>query len=147
MPKKPCHHRVKTHAIYTVAEAASACDVCRQTVIRWINHHGLAAERGQKPWLIPGVDLKAFLEERRRRAKVRLKPGEIYCLPCRGPIRPALGIADYVPDGPTTGVLVGVCPTCDRLVHRFVAASDLSIASGDLDVAIRAAVPRLNGAY
>lgn len=45
-------HRIKTHQIYSVWEAANALGKHRQTVIRWIKTGGLVADTTQKPWLI-----------------------------------------------------------------------------------------------
>ncbi|MCI4664945.1 MAG: helix-turn-helix domain-containing protein [Neomegalonema sp.] len=136
MPKRASHRRVRRHAVYTVAEAAEATEVCRQTVVRWIADRGLPADRSMRPWLIRGADLKRFLDERRRGARRPLSAGEIYCLPCRAAKRPAMGVADYRRKTETSGVLVGLCPDCERLIHRVVRRDNLRRVAGDLDVAL-----------
>lgn len=83
MPRKPDPRRIKRHRVYTVAEAAEALGLHRQTVLRWIKAGGLVADRARKPWLIAGETLKAFLGERRRVGKCRLALPQLYCLGCR----------------------------------------------------------------
>ncbi|MDH3668992.1 MAG: helix-turn-helix domain-containing protein [Paracoccaceae bacterium] len=134
---------MKRHQIYTVWEAAEAVGVHRQTVIRWIKDKGLSADTSQRPWLIEGREFKAFLEERRVRGKCRLLPGQIFCLPCRSPKNPEGRIAEFHLKTSTTGALIGICPDCGRLMHRFVGRADLDQIRAQLDVTISKAVPRL----
>jgi excisionase family DNA binding protein len=136
MPKRPSHHRVKSHLVYTVVEAAQATGTHRQTVIRWIRQHGLPAASDQRPWLIRGADLKAWLRDRRDRARTALGDGEIYCLPCRKAVRPDGDLAEYRRRTARTGLLAGLCPGCGRMVHRIVRDADLERIAADLDVAI-----------
>ena len=143
MPKHPSSQRVKRHQIYTVWEAADAVRVHRQTVIRWIKDKGLSADRSQRPWLIEGSVLKVFLEERRSHGKCRLRPDQIFCLPCRGPKRPDGRMVDFRLKTPTTGTLIGICPDCGRLMHRIIRRADLDQIGAHLDVTISKAVPRL----
>ncbi len=143
MPKHPSPQRVKRHQVYTVWEAANAVGVHRQTVIRWIKDKGLSADTSQRPWLIEGSEFKVFLEERRSHGKCRLRPGQIYCLPCRGPKSPDGRMADFHLKTPTTGTLIGICPDCGRLMYRIIRRSDLDQISAHLDITISKAVPRL----
>ncbi len=145
MPKHPSPQRVKRHQIYTVWEAANAVGVHRQTVIRWIKDKGLSADTSQRPWLIEGKALKAFLEERRTRGKCRLRPDQIFCLPCRGPKNPDGRMVDFHLKTSTTGTLIGICPDCGRLMHRIIRRADLGQIRAQLDVTISKAVPRLVG--
>ena len=143
MPKNPSPQRVKRHQIYTVWEAADAVGVHRQTVIRWIKNKGLSADTSQRPWLIEGRVFKTFLEERRTRGKCRLRPGQIFGLPGRGPKNPDGRIADFHLKTPTTGTLIGICPDCGRLIYRIIRRADLGQIRAQLDVTISKAVPRL----
>lgn len=65
-------NRIKSHLVYTVWEAAEALGGHRQTIIRWIKHKGLEADRSRKPWLIEGRALREFLGARQRKAKCKL---------------------------------------------------------------------------
>ncbi|MEO1686687.1 MAG: helix-turn-helix domain-containing protein [Pseudomonadota bacterium] len=136
MPKRPSHHRVKTHLVYTVAEAAEATGVHRQTVIRWIKAQGLSATCDQRPWLIRGAELKVWLRDRRDRGRTSLGAGEIYCLPCRKPVKPDGDLAEYRARTERTGLLAGICPCCEGMVHRIVREADLDRVAADLDVTV-----------
>jgi hypothetical protein len=105
----------------------------------------LAADRSQRPWLIKGEALKAFLESRRAQARCRLRIGEIYCLPCRAPKVPAGNMAEYLVRTPQSGSLLGICPDCDQYIYRMVRRIDLDRIRANLDVAIPKANPRLVG--
>ena len=74
--------RVKSHRIYDVSEVADLFGCHRQTVIRWIKDKGLVADRTQKPWLIRGSDLKAFLGAKQSERKVALALHACYCVGC-----------------------------------------------------------------
>ncbi|RYH08454.1 helix-turn-helix domain-containing protein [Tropicimonas sp. IMCC6043] len=145
MPKKPSPNRVKTHRVYTVYEAADALDLHRQTVIRWIRHHGLRADCSKRPWLIEGRDLKGFLTKRRQKDRVTLKIGEIYCLPCRQAQVPAGHMADFRMKTATSGVLSGICPACDRMMNRIIGRADLEAFRAVLDVTVQQAVTGIVG--
>ncbi|MGG7565008.1 helix-turn-helix domain-containing protein [Rhodovulum sp. DZ06] len=131
---RPTAHRIKRHQIYTVHEAAEATGRNPRTLRRWITADGLPADRSAKPWLIRGEDLKSWLIERRARGHVVLGPAEIWCLPCRRAIHPAGGMAEYRARTDAGGMLIGICPCCERLVHRAVRASDLPLFASRMDV-------------
>jgi hypothetical protein len=61
---------------------------------------------------------------------------KIYCLPCREPKEPAGGIAEYVPLTDARGNLRGICPACDRLIHRVVSRASLRTVGGKLDITL-----------
>jgi excisionase family DNA binding protein len=124
--------RVKIHRTYSVAEAAKLLDVHKHTVGRWIDS-GLPLIEQKRPFLIHGSDLRAFLQARRPK-KQPCRSGEIYCVACRTPRRPAGDMADYIPKTATSGLLRGICPVCDRLMHRVTRVASLAAASGDLNV-------------
>lgn len=146
MAKLPSHRLVKQHLVYTVAEVAELLGVHRQTVRRWITKNGLAADCSMKPWLISGSDLASFLRERQRRNRRQLRPGEIFCGPCRTAKKPAFGMVDYRPTSDTAGMLIGLCPDCGRLICRFASRATLNLAAGALDVRFPDAPPRIVGA-
>jgi excisionase family DNA binding protein len=145
MAKKPSPARIKKHRIYTTWEAAEALGLHRKTIVRWIKNHGLQAEQTRKPWLIDGAGLKAFLEARRGKDKARLASGEVYCLPCRAARVPAERMAEFQMQSQTKGVLSGICPVCDRLMHRFLRRADLDAMRTILDVTLRPAVTGIVG--
>lgn len=129
----PNYRLVKRHYSYEVAEAAGLLNVHRNTVRHWIRQ-GLPVIDDRRPILIPGKSLQEFLLAKRAKAKRPCRPGEIYCLRCRVPRRPAGDIAEYQPTTDTLGVLIGICPTCDALMYRRTSRARLDVAGADLEI-------------
>jgi hypothetical protein len=131
--RAPNPQRAKKHRSYTVEEAARLFGCHRNTIRQW-QKQGLKPVDGKRPVVFEGLTLAAFLEARREARRRRLKPGEIYCLPCRARKEPAGGMAEYVPLTEARGNLRGICPTCDRLIHRVVSRAQIKAVRGKLDV-------------
>lgn len=130
MPRLANARGVKKHWGYNVAEAADVTGVSQNTVYQWIRD-GLPTVEGAWPTLIRGADLKAFLGARNGRRKRKLKPGEIFCLPCREAKRPAGDMVEFIPTTGTCGTLSGICPDCDRMIYRHVSRTSLDqVAAG-----------------
>jgi len=140
--RHPNYRRIKIHRTYTVDEIARLFQMHPNTVRAW-SKAGLQRIDDRRPALFKGDAVAAFLRARREKAKRPCRPGEIYCLPCRRPKRPAGGIVEYIPSSPTAGNLRGICPTCHRAIHRRVNREKLSIVTGDLEVILTAPTPRL----
>lgn len=134
--------RVKTHRNYPIAELAALTGAHKQTISRWIAA-GLSGTDRKRPYLIRGVDFHAFMLARRPE-KQKCHPGEIYCLCCREPKRPACNMADYIPRTVTRGLLSGICPTCKTMISRAVSLAKLDQVRGDLEIAFPKAEQRLN---
>ena len=124
--------RVKIHWSYSVSEAAKLLGVHKHTVSRWIER-GLPLIESKRPFLIHGSDLRAFLTASQPR-KQPCRAGETYCIRCRAPKRPAGGMVDYIPKTPTSGLLAGICPTCETLTYRVANVATLASVCGDLNV-------------
>lgn len=126
--------RAKIHRNYTVEETARLFAVHRQTVRNWIKA-GLPTMSQKRPTLILGRDLREFHQRRRDQNKKRCGPGELYCLRCREPRRPAGDMLDYIPLNLVSGNLRGICPTCEALIHRRVSLVKLEQVRGPCAVA------------
>ena len=124
MARHPNSKRVKLHRTYTVAGAATCLAVHANTIRNYLRN-GLTPIDGKRPVLILGVVLRAFLEERRAKGRQTCQPGEMYCLRCKAPRRPAGDIADYIPTTATIGNLRALCPDCEGLMHRRVALAKI----------------------
>lgn len=136
MPTRhPNHRLVKIHRNFTVEEIARLFGKHRNTVREWIKR-GLPVIDGKRPALILGSALLAFLQARRLKNKQTCKHGEIYCVRCRAPKRPAGGMAEYRPLTGALGNLVGICPTCESMIYRRVNPARLEQVSGNLDVSL-----------
>jgi len=129
--------RVKRHRSYTVDEASKALDVAKGTVRRWMKL-GLPFISDQRPYLILGDDLVAFLGERRP-AKRTCAINECYCFKCRAPRAAAGGMAELTPLSTKSGNLRALCSTCSGLMHKRVSLARLPELRGILDVTIRQA--------
>lgn len=124
---------VKIHRSYTVEEVAQLFGTHKNTVRRWIKS-GLPTSDSKRPLLILGRELSGFLQKRRAKNKRPCGPGEIYCVRCRVPKRPAGEMAEFRPITQTLGNLAGICPDCDTMIHRRVSLPKLSLIQGNLNI-------------
>jgi hypothetical protein len=92
--RHPNHRLVKLYRTYSVEELATLFKVHPNTVRAW-RQAGLTTIDEVKPMLFLGAHVAIFLRQRKLSGKRPCKPGQIYCLPCRAPKIPALGIADF----------------------------------------------------
>src|SRR5215468_536265 len=109
--RRPNPRRVKIHRSYTVEEVASALGLHKNTVRRWVAGD-LKPIDDRRPTMFRGVDVVEFLQKRRTVSKRPCAPGQMYCFKCRTPKNPTGSMADLEVAGPSTGRLVGICPTC-----------------------------------
>ena len=131
--RHPNHRLAKIHRNYTVEEIAGLFGVHRNTVREWIKR-GLPTTDRRRPLLVLGRDLGAFLQARRLKNKRTCQPGEIYCVRCRVPRKPAGDMAEYQPVTAVLGSLVGICPTCEAMMYRRVNPAKLEPVRGKLDI-------------
>jgi excisionase family DNA binding protein len=143
MPARRINPRlIKIHRAYSTEEAARALGVHKNSVRGWIKK-GLPVVDGGRPVLILGHELRAFLEGKRKAAKRPCSPGTIYCLKCRGPRGPALGMVEYAARNIATGDLKALCESCGTMMFRRARQSDIAAIMPGIDVQIRGAGARL----
>jgi excisionase family DNA binding protein len=142
MRRRPNPRLIKIHRNYSVDEAARVLRTHKNTIRTWIKQ-GLPTIDRRRPTLIHGVDLSAFLKNRRNRGKRPCPPSHMYCFKCRSPKKPAAGMADYLPISTTSGNLRALCPDCGTLMHRRAAFAKLNIFGADLEIAFPQAVSRI----
>jgi hypothetical protein len=133
----------KKHRNYSVGDIAALFKVHKNTVRAWCAAGLTPINDHRKPLLFLGAALTAFLEARRAKNKRPLRPGQIYCVACRDAKEPALGMVDYVPLTPALGNLRGICPACERFIHRRVSRANLKAMAGQLEVTVTDAPPRI----
>lgn len=126
---------VKIHRSYTVDEVGRCLDTHRNTVRSWLRQ-GLPKIDDRRPILIRGADLRAFLTQRRKAAKVTCPPGHIYCFRCRAPRQPAEKMADYVGRPGKPGDLTAICPNCTGLMKRKTSEAQIDALRSILDITI-----------
>jgi hypothetical protein len=131
----PDYRRIKIHRSYTVDEIARLLGCHKNTVRTWLKQGLIAIDR-RRPLLVLGAQLSRFLQDRRQRSRQRCAPGEIYCVKCRMPRRPAGDMADYLPITTALGNLRGICPTCEILIHRRVSWVRINEIRGELEITI-----------
>jgi len=141
--RRPNHQLAKIHHNYNVEEIASLYGVHRNTVREWTKR-GLQAIDKRRPMLILGRDLAAFLRERRLKNKRTCQPGEIYCVRCRTPQKPAGDMAEYKPMTNMLGNLIGICPGCESMMYRRVNPTKLEQIRGNLDITMLEALPHID---
>lgn len=147
MPKRhPNPRLVKIHRSYTVEDVAHSFGTHKNTVRAWVKA-GLPTCDNKRPKLILGRDLAAFLQARRKKNKQPCQPGEIYCVRCRIPKRPAGDMAEYQATSATFGNLIGICPDCDPMMFRRANKAKLTANWGRLDITFTEAQRQVNESY
>ena len=131
--RHPNHRLVKIHRSYTVEDVAELFGSHKNTVRGWVKA-GLATTDDQRPMLILGHDLAAFLKARRLKNKRPCKPGEIYCVRCRTAKQPAGDMADYQPISEKIGNLAAICPDCNGMINRRVSLAKIDLVRGEIEV-------------
>lgn len=137
-------NRVKTHFSYTTSELAACLDVHKNTVRHW-QRDGLKPIDDSRPVLFQGATVRQFLKERRASRKRPCAPGTLFCLSCRQPRRPALGMIDYHPMRPESGNLRALCEVCETVMHRRIRFADLEREMPGCEVQITQGPSSLNG--
>jgi len=137
-------YRLKLLRTYTVGELALCLDVHKNTVRHW-QKAGLAPIDKARPVLFLGKTVRQFLTTRSSERKQTCAPGQMFCLRCRVPREPALGMVDYTARKPTSGNLRAICGTCDAVMHRSARKDDLPRIMPGLEVQFVDAPLRLSG--
>ena len=138
MPKRrPNYRLVKIHRNYTVEEIAGLFGAHKNTVRAWMKTGLKTMNDKRRPVLILGSELAAYLQARRTKNKRPCQPGEIFCVRCRAPKRPAGDMAEYLPITESLGNLEGICPDCDAMIYRRASKAKLARIRGELDIRFR----------
>ena len=133
----------KIHRSYTVEEIARQFGLHRNTVRSWLNGGGLVAIDGGRPALVQGKVLRVFLETRRTAAKCPCPNGTLYCLKCREPRAPALGMADFIIGKAGAGNLRALCEICGSTMHRRTRLEAVVVVLPGIEVRVVEAAPRI----
>jgi hypothetical protein len=94
--------------------------------------------------MIHGRALKAFLQARRSKAQRKSPPGTLYCMKCREPRAPAMGMVDFVPFTATNGNLCAVCEVCETMMYRRVRTRDIGGVMPNLSILSPEGVPHIS---
>lgn len=133
---------VKMHRSYTARELADRLGVHKNTIRHW-QDAGLAPIDLSRPALFHGETVRSFLIRRNASRKRPCPPGTLYCLRCRAPRAPALGMVDYVETKRGTGNLKALCEACGATMHRRARHASLADVMPGIAVQIRQPPERL----
>jgi hypothetical protein len=117
-------NRVKVNRSYTYTELAAVFGVHKNTIAAWVKD-GLPCLQEQRPFLLLGVNVKAFLQQQRAAKKQKCKPNEMFCMRCKAPSKPAENFVEYTMESPTKLHLLGLCERCDCIINKYVSYKDL----------------------
>ena len=116
--------RIREKHCYTVEEVADLLSTHKNTIRSWMKQ-GLRRIDDAKPYLIHGIDLKAFIIQRQQSAKKPCQMGEIYCFRCRTPRKPWESIVDVTFLNQKTAQLTGICSVCEGKLNRRTSVTAL----------------------
>lgn len=119
MPRQARLNLIKRLRCYTVAEAADVTGVSPRTVREWVKT-GLRILDVERPALMRGDDMLAFLKSRRESKKVKLGETEFFCMGCGKARGAAGGVADCNISA-NRAVLTALCETCETVLTKPVA--------------------------
>ncbi|MER9528549.1 hypothetical protein NKI89_01875 [Mesorhizobium sp. M0309] len=123
---------------YTIIEVADLYGVHRNTVRHWLAN-GLQALDAKRPVMVHGTALNRFHMARRDMVAQTCGPGEVYCLGCRRPRKPAGLIADFTPLTEKVGTLSAICPVCEGMMTQRVNSARLQDFAAEVEVSARPA--------
>jgi excisionase family DNA binding protein len=126
MAKRPSHRTLRAARSYTPEEAATALGVSVGTIRSWVKK-GLPIMKAQRPYLMLGEDLKAYLKAQTGKRRAALQPTELYCLSCKAPRTPMGMMVDCIPQTPTTARLLGLCDACGGTCNRMISRAKIDL--------------------
>lgn len=118
--RKKLNHRLLEHyRCYSVADLAELFDTNQQTVLKWITH-SLKAIDGQKPYLVFGADMIAWIKRFMPAKKRKSDPKIVYCVKCRDKV-----LFDYKNSWVKNKqekktFLQSRCPKCQAIVNKVL---------------------------
>jgi hypothetical protein len=107
----PDLRRIRPTATYSVEEIAEITGKCVGTVLRWIGA-GLPIIEDQRPYLVEGSALLAWLRERRKSRQRKCGSDELYCFRCREPRRPVPVSVTFAQTDAERVTIRAKCGTC-----------------------------------
>lgn len=143
MAKHQNPNLAKIHRNYTVEEVAALFSVHKNTVRAWLKD-GLAVNDNKRPLLILGSSLRDYLRAKRISTKRTCLPHEIYCLRCKTTQRPAENMVDYEAINVTTGRLIGLCPSCNGIINKYLRIDQIEQIQDVLDITLPKALKHIN---
>ena len=135
---------LSAHLSYSSSELSTRLGMHKKTIRQW-QREGLAALDNKRPPIFQGAIMRLFLTKRNERHKTHCPVGTLYCLKCRAPQQPAMGMADYVPRSICSGTLKAICAVCATVMNRHVRQELISQILRDYDVRVTHRQSRFSG--
>lgn len=132
MPKSANLSGIKTLRNYTIQEAAAVAAVSDRTIRAWIKQ-GLPAMVDERPTLVRGDALVAFIKGRRKARKTPMGQDQFYCLKCRAARKPAGLLVDCKLEDQRAR-LSAICEVCDTIMHKPIAQERVAALSAVFDL-------------
>lgn len=139
--KKVLINGIKSYRCYTIPEAATLVRVSGRTIRQWIKN-GLPAMTDERPTLVRGDDLIAFIKARRAARKTKVAADAFYCLKCRAARKPAAGLVECQ-CSETRAKLSAFCNICETMMYKPIALSRLPEMRHIFDLSASAMPPDL----
>lgn len=115
--------KIVSKRCYSTEEIAELLNVHIQTVRSWRKQGLKPIEETSSPFLFLGSDIREFLSQELAKQRVKLAPGECYCLRCRKGVKPVNpSILDRnigIGKDKQSVFEIGTCPECGLKLRRF----------------------------
>ena len=133
MPRLPNPMKINKALTYTVEEAANVLGVTTATIRNYVRR-GLPIMTAQRPYLISGEALRAFLLNERESRKKPLQPDELFCPSCGAGRRPYGLMVDLVMLSGKSGLLMGLCEVCEGPARRMIGTRQVDDFAAIFDI-------------
>ena len=123
--KKLNHRLLEYYRCYSVSDLAELFDTNQQTVLKWIIH-SLRTIDSQKPYLVFGADMIAWIKRFAPKKKHKSDLKLVYCVKCRDKV-----LFDYKNSWVRGNqvekkFLQSRCPSCQAIVNKVLSKKMLS---------------------
>jgi hypothetical protein len=119
--------RIRVRVCYSVPQTARLLGVAEGTIRAWLRA-GLPALDPNRPTVILGADLKAWLQERQISRRHKCGPDELFCLRCRRPRTLRPNSAQLIEKNPKMLMIRGNCSTCGTVMHKVASRANTAEA-------------------
>jgi hypothetical protein len=123
--------RLRLHRSYTMRELANTLGAHVRTVQEWHKSGMPAIDEQGRPLLFLGEDAKSFLKTRRREARTKLGPDQIYCLKCACGVVPSTDTVSVEVTERRLGrcskqvIVRAKCPSCNGTAVRLASLESI----------------------
>ena len=115
---------IKQSYSYRYYEIADLFRIHPNAIARWVKE-GLRQIDDQKPYMIYGGDLTAYLDSRQKRRKRPCRSGEIFCCKCQAPQPLWQRAVDITVRNEKTVYLSGLCAVCNTVLKQIGSVAKL----------------------